>query len=145
MYVPSDESYKSLKGGKELFLRMANKKNLKEFYHKAKTGQGYILPGSKYIGPGNPLNLGKPMSRGDRLAMYHDRSYHTYLKAGVSPYDLYTGFADSDQRLMNKSDKATAEGFTTYYGMGAKKAANRTGLTKRIRDNEVFGSRKSLR
>ncbi|CAH2088624.1 unnamed protein product [Euphydryas editha] len=36
---------------------------------------GYTLPGYKYLGPGNPLDLGEPSNELDRIAQEHDNAY----------------------------------------------------------------------
>ena len=37
--------------------------------------KGLTLPGYKYCGPGNPLNLGKPTNELDEICMKHDYYY----------------------------------------------------------------------
>ncbi|KAL4721501.1 hypothetical protein ACJJTC_013475 [Scirpophaga incertulas] len=36
---------------------------------------GYTLPGYKYLGPGNDLDLGEPTNDLDRIAQEHDQTY----------------------------------------------------------------------
>jgi hypothetical protein len=88
---------------------------------KKALGLGATLPGEKYIGPGNPLNLGKPNSSGDEAAYQHDLDYDAMLKKGMSEKDVYFNFSNADQRLMNRADVTTPGGLAAYLGMGAKK------------------------
>lgn len=39
------------------------------------TSTGYTLPGYKYLGPGNSLDLGEPTNQLDRIAQEHDITY----------------------------------------------------------------------
>ena len=140
-----------LVGGSKFLKRMGNIQNLKEMHRKYKKGEGIILPGSKYIGPGNALNLGKPLSKGDEYARQHDNAYDRYLKAGVKAKDLYMGFSSPDLKLIRQSDVRTPEGFATFYGMNTKRLVSKSGLTKRIREKnlikyrqEEFSRRKRL-
>lgn len=36
----------------------------------------FLYPGHNYLGPGNPLNNGTPVSNADRIAEKHDWQYH---------------------------------------------------------------------
>ncbi|XP_046986903.1 uncharacterized protein LOC124562658 [Schistocerca americana] len=42
--------------------------------------KGYTLPGSDYVGPGNPINIGAPRSGADAIAKEHDVGYDNLLK-----------------------------------------------------------------
>ena len=107
-----------------------------------KNEKGFIIPGSKYIGPFNkiPQDLShkkdQPKTYGDSLAYLHDKSYSEYKDAGVASKDLYLGWADSDQRLMDASrkDLTNTDALATFYGMAGKKAIHKVFHTKRIRD-----------
>lgn len=115
--------------------KINNPFNLAKMVHGAATGKGLVLPGSKYIGPGNPLNRGKPTSSADAAARLHDYDYDRLLKSGVKAKKLYVGFSEADQRLMKRSDVTTPEGLATFGGMALKKALYKLGLTgKKIRD-----------
>ena len=95
-------------------------------------GKGIVYPGTNYIGPGNPLNAGKPVSSGDRAAMQHDYDYDRLLKKGVKPKKLYAGFSEADKRLMKRSDITTKHGLVTYGGMAVKKGLYKIGLTGKL-------------
>jgi len=102
---------------------------------KATQGKGFVYPGTKYIGPGNPLHQGKPVSKGDAVAMQHDYDYDRLLKKGVKPYKLYTGFSEADKRAMKQADVTTKHGLVIYSGLGVKKGLYKLGVTgKLIRD-----------
>ena len=114
---------------------MHNPWNLGKMGVNAARGKGLVLRGSKYIGPGNPLDMGKPTSKTDAAARLHDIDYDRLLKSGVKPSKLYLGFSKADERLMKRSDVTTPEGLATYGGMALKKGLWKLGLTgKKIRD-----------
>jgi len=118
-----------------LVKRMTNPINLGKMAAGAVSGKGLVLPGSKYIGPGNPMNRGKPTSSADAAARLHDLDYGKLLKRGVKPSKLYLGFSRADERLMKRSDVTTPEGLATYGGMSVKKGLYKLGLTgKKIED-----------
>jgi hypothetical protein len=83
------------------------------------TGKGLTLPGTNYLGPGNPMGR-KVMSKTDALAKTHDEAYGRYLAAGYSKKQVYGGFSESDKRLMKAADTTTPEGLAAYGGMKAK-------------------------
>lgn len=117
--------------------RLANPKNVYKMTKNAIRGKGIVLPGSNYIGPGNPMNR-KVKSKGDALAKKHDEDYGRLLKAGYSKKRVYAGFSDADKQLMKKSDTTTPEGVATYAGMKFKHLLSKTGLTgKRIKHADV--------
>lgn len=112
--------------------RLLNPKNSFKMIRNAIRGKGLVLPGSNYIGPGNPMGR-KVKSKGDALAKKHDEDYGRLLDAGYSKKRVYLGFSEADKRLMKQSDTTTPEGLTTYAGMKAKHVMSKTGWTgKRI-------------
>ena len=62
------------KGGKVAFAagrltsKLVNPYSRAKFAIEAAKGKGFVLPGSKYIGPGNVLTRGKPTSSADAAA-----------------------------------------------------------------------------
>lgn len=123
--------------GAKLAGRIANPVRKGKFIKDAVSGKGFVLPGSKYIGPGNEMNKGKPVDEADANAYQHDVDYDNYLKKGHKAKDVYTGYSDADERLLKKTKANTPNGLAVVLGMGAKKMLNKTGLTKRIRDTDV--------
>ena len=109
----------------KLGARLSNPVNQAKFVAQGVQGKGWVLPGSKYIGPGNAMDLGKPKSSADAAAYQHDLDYDASLKDGVKPFQLYAGFSDADQRLMKRSDVTTPDGLATYGGMMAKKIGHK--------------------
>lgn len=107
-----------------------------KFVVDAIRGKGLVLPGSKYIGPGNEMNKGKPVDEADANAYQHDIDYDNYLKKGHKAKHVYTGWSDADERLLRKTKADTPNGLAVNIGMGAKKLLHKTGLTKRIRDTD---------
>jgi hypothetical protein len=128
---------KVAKAATKLAGRVTNPKNVVKMVGDVAKGKGLVLPGSNYIGPGNPMN--RPVkSKGDALAKKHDEDYDRYLKAGYSKKKVYAGFSDADKKLMKKSDVTTPEGVATYAGMKAKHLLHKAGLTgKRLREKNV--------
>ena len=119
----------------KLAASVANPINKVKFLRQGIKGEGWVLPGSKYIGPGNRLDLGKPKSSADAAAFKHDLAYDRYLKQGHSKKKVYAGYSDADHRLMKESDVTTPHGLATYLGMLPKKAAYSLGLTgSKIKD-----------
>lgn len=45
------------------------------YEHSQNSIRGAVLPGHKYIGPGNSLNRGTPVDQDDRIAYHHDQLY----------------------------------------------------------------------
>lgn len=81
------------------------------------SGHAFTWPGSRYIGPGNKLNEGRPKSYSDRRAYVHDHQYDQLFKVGVNPY--FT-FNEADRQMIRDSDLTTPEGWAEYLGMKAK-------------------------
>ena len=126
----------------ELARRVANPVNQAKFVKNAVTGKGMTLPGSKYIGPGNKMDLGAPVNEADANAYQHDVDYDNYLKKGHSAKHVYTSYSDADERLLRNTKANTAEGLAVNLGMLAKKGAWKLGLTKRLRDKDIPGRRR---
>ena len=123
----------------QLYSRLKNPRNQFKMVKNLATGKGLTLPGSKYIGPGNPMNRGKPVDKADANAYQHDVDYDNYIKRGVKKRHVYTGYSDADERLLKNTKADTPNGLAVNLGIGAKKALNKLGLTKRIRDKDVYG------
>lgn len=136
------KAYRVARAGYKISKRVLKPRNIKKAMKDYKEGKGLVLAGSRYIGPGNPLNAGEPLSKDDANAKQHDIDYDNYLKKGVKAKDLYLGYSDADKRLLDKTSATTPEGFAITAGMGAKKIINKLGLTKRIRDKDVYGGSK---
>ena len=131
------KSAKVARATAQLAGRVLHPKNATKLVKNAIKGKGVVLPGSNYIGPGNPM--GRPVkSKGDALAKKHDEAYARYLAAGYSKKKVYTGFSDADKKLMKKSDVTTPEGVATYTGMKAKQLLHKAGLTgKKLKEKNV--------
>ncbi len=112
----------------QLAARLANPFNAGKMLSNAAIGKGIVLPGSNYIGPGNPMDR-EVLSYGDFLAKKHDEAYGHYLDAGHTKTNVYGGFSEADKELMESSDLSTPEGMATYLGMKIKEySAYLTGL-----------------
>lgn len=134
---------KVLKAAGSLVKDLMNPTYAATVYRGYKDGKGIVVPGHKYIGPGNPLpeKLGaekdKPVNKADYSAYLHDNEYDRYKSAGIKDKDVYLGFSDADKRLMDRSDLTDKSGLITYLGMGFKKGLWKAGVGKRIRDKEL--------
>nr|WDW25754.1 MAG: VP1 [Canine parvovirus] len=56
---------------------------------KKDDARGLVLPGYKYLGPGNGLDKGEPVNKADAAALEHDKAYDQLLKQGDNPYVKY--------------------------------------------------------
>jgi hypothetical protein len=106
--------------------------NQAKMISRAAQGKGLVYPGTKYIGPGNPMNLGEPVSAGDAVAMKHDFEYGRLLEKGVKPWKLYAGFSEADKRAMKEADVTAKHGLAIYMGMAVKKGLYKAGLTGKL-------------
>jgi len=123
--------------GAKLAIKLKNPINQFKMVKNAIQGKGVVLPGSKYIGPGNAMNLGAPNSSGDAAAFSHDNDYDNLLKAGVKPKKLYLGYSEADQRAKKRADVTTPDGLAVFLGMSAKQGLYKAGLTgKKIMDKD---------
>ncbi|AOW44156.1 VP1 [Tetraparvovirus sp.] len=66
----------------------------------------FLVPGYRYVGPGNPLDNGPPEGPVDEAAKHHDERYADMLSHGDVPY-LHGHGAD---RLMNREIARAEEG-----------------------------------
>lgn len=120
---------KIAKAAAHLTAKLTNPYNVSKMLIDAGRGKGLVLPGSRYIGPGNSMNAGEPLSSADRAARLHDMDYDRLLNKGVKAKKLYLGYSRADERLMSRSDVTTYDGLATYSGMGAKKLGYKAGLS----------------
>jgi len=121
--------------GAMLTAKVTNPFNVVKMGVNAVRGKGLVLPGTRYIGPGNSLNAGKPKSSADAAAREHDEDYDRLLKKGVKSRKLYLGYSEADERLRKKSDVTTPDGLATWGVMSLKKGAQKLGFTgKKIKD-----------
>lgn len=96
---------------------------------RALRGRGLVYPTSKYIGPGNKLDEGKPVDAADALAYVHDHQYSELLQKGKSPY--FT-FNEADREMLRNVDVTTDKGLAEYLGISAKRIfkSDRTPVSK---------------
>lgn len=128
----------------KLGAKVTNPHNQLQSLRKAVKGEGIVLPGSKYIGPGNRMDLGKPKDRGDKTAYKHDQDYDKILKSGGKKKDVYLGYSHADKRALKQAWKDARDGsgssLAVAAGMGVKALASKSGLTKkytrRVRSKE---------
>lgn len=102
----------------------------REVIEKKKRELGATLPGTNYVGPGNPMDLGLPITDGDALAYEHDLAYGRLLDSGVPPKLVYAGLTQADDDairaarhlLMNHPDPTA---LAVFIGLGLKRGASR--------------------
>lgn len=75
---------------------------------KKDDARGLVLPGYKYLGPGNGLDKGEPVNAADAAALEHDKAYDQLLKQGDNPYVKYN---HADAKL-----QADLQGDTSFGG-----------------------------
>ncbi len=80
-------------------------------------GEGFLYPGTSYIGPKNPLKGQTPTSQMDDLARIHDYQYGQLLEMGKNPY--FT-FNEADKYMLEHADLTTAEGWAIKLFIGSK-------------------------
>jgi hypothetical protein len=128
------------KAAVQLASRLANPINQVKFAAKAAKGEGFVLPGSKYIGPGNRMDLGAPVDVADANAYQHDIDYDNYIKSGIPKHKVYLGYSDADKRLQEKTPWTTPNGLAVQLGMGIKQLANAAHLTPYVKDEDQYPS-----
>lgn len=68
--------------------------------------KGAVLPGSNYIGPGNPLDAGEPTGDADKVAQVHDHDYQDIInqakEAGISRRQFQEAIRKADDRAIEK-------------------------------------------
>lgn len=102
----------------------------REVIEKNKRGLGATLPGTRYVGPGNPMDLGLPLTDGDALAYEHDLAYGRLLDAGISPKRVYTGLTQADDDAIRAArhvlmSHADPTALAVFIGLGLKRGASR--------------------
>lgn len=110
-------------------MELLTPKNIQSMLDNRKK-KGLVFPGSKYIGPGNPMNLGEPLSDGDALAYEHDMAYNRLLDAGVSPAEVYLGATEADNDAIDGamnvlSNHADVGAVAVLAGLSTKRSASK--------------------
>lgn len=93
-----------------------------QVYDNWKRTGAITYPGSRYIGPGNKLDEGEPLTYHDRLAYVHDHQYDELMKKGINPY--FT-FNEADKQMLRDADFRTVQGAAVALGIGAKRVFRR--------------------
>lgn len=106
--------------------------NLPKMTYNAYKGKGFVYPDTKYIGPGNPMDLGTPINYDDNLAYIHDNQYDELIDKGINPY--FT-FNEPDREMIKNARLTTPAGRATWLGINAKRVfKNDYTKTKSYRD-----------
>lgn len=97
--------------------------------------EGATLPGSDYIGPGNPIHIDAPKDEADAIAKEHDVEYDRILRYAQTHDITYTDFvnqiraADKVAQDKFRDDFATSSNWRSYvarHGLRLKSAVERT-------------------
>lgn len=72
---------------------------------KGQSGEGYTLPGSEYIGPGNPVNIDAAKNSADQTAKEHDIEYGRIEKTPLSDIDFKQQVIDADNTAIDNFEK----------------------------------------
>lgn len=115
---------------------LANPKTYVQVAKGYRKGKGIVLPGSRYIGPFNPLpdqitEEWLPKTPGDYSAYLHDRRYGMMIDAGYRANDIYLGYSRADEEMIGraKQNLDDYQSLVGLYGIGAKQVISKTGLT----------------
>jgi len=83
-----------------------------------KRSKGFLYPGTRYLGPGNPTHNGRPTSATDALARKHDIQYGYLQKQGVNPYFTWN---TADVQALKRAKATTKQGAVLKAAMLARK------------------------
>lgn len=78
---------------------------------KNKPKQGYVLPNSDYIGPGNDIHIAPARNKADQIAKDHDIGYDNLIKYAQSNYISEEEFREK----VNNLDKTAIDEFSKDY------------------------------
>lgn len=94
------------------------------YYEGDYKDSGYTLPWSKYIGPGNSLNLGEPETNPDHLAKLHDLRYahasYRLSKQWIEQDRFKELISEADADFVNENNPWTPQGAHAISGISAK-------------------------
>lgn len=76
----------------------------------------FLFPGHNYLGPGNPLNNGPPLSKADSIAQQHDQSYNT----AKSKEDIFSADRSAIKKFALNIPNEPLPSLTGAVGLGAK-------------------------
>ena len=85
---------------------------------KPKRPKGFLYPGTRYLGPGNPSHNGRPTSATDALARIHDIQYGYLQKRGVN---IYFTWNKADVQALKNAKSTTMQGAVLKAAMLARK------------------------
>lgn len=91
---------------------------------------GWTLPGYKYLGPWNDLDLGEPTNQLDAAARAHDQAYTHYINKQLYPY-LFFNEADENLIQQAKQHPGLAAYLTNFVFSTKKQIFPRQHATKR--------------
>lgn len=89
---------------------------------------GLTLPGHKYEGPGNSVNLGQPTNKADAVSQLHDTEYfdaqYKFKEGKISRGEFNQNVKDSDSKaITNFAKTRSIGGVLGAVGLGTKKFA----------------------
>lgn len=108
---------------------------------KKDDARGLVLPGYKYLGPGNGLDKGEPVNAADAAAREHDKAYDEQLKAGDNPYLKYN-HADRELQETLKDDTSFGGNLARGVFEAKKKLLEPLGLVEDEPDSLAPGKKR---
>lgn len=114
------------------YLHIPYNADFEKYYENNISDIGLTLPGSKYIGPGNSLNLGEPITDADEAAKIHDLTYsfehYKYSQGEISKEEFENNIRASDFKFIKRLDIFNPQSNWARSGLVAKQLAeNLTG------------------
>lgn len=95
-----------------------------QYYENDYQNSGLTLPYSSYIGPGNSLNLGHPLTEADVAAKQHDLRYawhsYKYSKGKITSEEFQKRVETADNQFLRANSWSSLQGFPAILGIGSK-------------------------
>lgn len=117
-----------------------NQKTDRGYPRRTKGYGDWSLPGTNYIGPGNPVDRHPPLSSDDAIARDHDMAYSDYIAQGQDPYWSYS---KADERARKKFGK-TWQGKLGHAFFTAKRFAWKAGFIRHLKEGPKHRIKPSL-
>lgn len=95
------------------------------------SGKGAVLPGSEYIGPGNPIHIGPARNPADQVAREHDLGYDDLVK---NPFKKRKTFHEQVQDLDNTAIKDFDKAYEETGNINAKIGSIGLGIKRKVED-----------
>lgn len=101
-----------------------------KIFENGRSGKGYVLPNSEYIGPGNPIPIGAARNSADQAAKVHDAGYRD-----IDPdQDHHEQVKKLDEEAISAFDKA----YEKDGNINAKIGSVGLGVKRKVEDTLGF-------